>query len=175
MHACDLMDRQNLLNLSELIPNLRRHPRMQLLATGHVHRAALTLFAGVPTTMCPAPNHAVDLDLAGLREPSFKVEPPAFHLHSWFPGEGLGTVVTHQVPIGSFGGPHPFSDPMESCSRRRGAHRNGGLRGGWTAALQVDCIVENSSAIDPQGWWRRQPKPGEDAESIPVLHPLGGW
>lgn len=108
MHACDLMDRQNLLNLSELIPNLRRHPRMQLLATGPVHRAALTLFAGVPTTMCPAPNHAVDLDLAGLREPSFKVEPPAFHLHSWFPGEGLGTVVTHQVPIGSFGGPHPF-------------------------------------------------------------------
>jgi Icc protein len=102
------MDRQNLLNASEFASVLRRHPRVQLLATGHVHRAALTLFAGVPTTICPAPNHAVDLDLAGLREPSFKVEPPAFHLHSWFPGEGFGNVVTHQVPIGSFGGPHPF-------------------------------------------------------------------
>ena len=69
------------------------------------------MFAGVPTTICPAPNHAVDLDLAQLREPSFKVEPPAFHLHTWFPGEGFGSLVTHQVPIGTFDGPHPFFGP----------------------------------------------------------------
>ena len=105
------MDRQNLLNASDLAPIVRRHPRVQLIATGHVHRATLTMFAGVPTTICPAPNHAVDLDLAELRDPSFKVEPPAFHLHSWFPGEGFGTVVTHQVPIGTFDGPHPFFGP----------------------------------------------------------------
>ena len=102
------MDRQNLLNADELAPIVRRHPRVQLIATGHVHRATLTMFAGVPTTICPAPNHAVDLDLAELRQPSFKVEPPAFHLHTWFPGEGFGNVVTHQVPIGTFDGPHPF-------------------------------------------------------------------
>src|SRR4051812_18987596 len=102
------MDRQNLLNAGELAPIVQRHPRVQLIASGHIHRAALTMFAGVPTTICPAPNHAVDLDLAKLRVPSFKVEPPAFHLHSWFPGEGFGTVVTHQVPIGTFDGPHPF-------------------------------------------------------------------
>jgi Icc protein len=102
------MDRQNLLNASELEPIVRLHPRAQLIATGHVHRAVLTMFAGVPTTICPAPNHAVDLDIEHLREPSFKVEPPAFHLHSWFPGEGFGRVVTHHVPIGSFDGPHPF-------------------------------------------------------------------
>ena len=117
------MDRQNLLNADELAPIVRRHPRVrprlpplseprvQLIATGHVHRATLTMFAGVPTTICPAPNHAVDLDLAELREPSFRVEPPAFHLHSWFPGEGFGTVVTHQIPIGTFDGPHPFFGP----------------------------------------------------------------
>ena len=105
------MDRQNLLNAGEFAPIVRRHPRVQLIATGHIHRAALTMFAGVPTTICPAPNHAVDLDLAELREPSFKVEPPAFHLHTWFPGEGFGTVVTHQVPIGTFDGPHPFFGP----------------------------------------------------------------
>ena len=102
------MDRQNLHNASEFAPIVRRHPRVQLIATGHIHRAALTMFAGVPTTICPAPNHAVDLDLAKLRVPSFKVEPPAFHLHTWFPGEGFGSVVTHQVPIGAFDGPHPF-------------------------------------------------------------------
>ncbi|MDB5605261.1 MAG: phosphodiesterase [Bradyrhizobium sp.] len=105
------MDRQNLLNASELALIIARHPRVQLIAAGHVHRATLSMFAGVPTTICPAPNHAVDLDLAELREPSFRVEPPAFHLHSWFPGEGHGSVVTHQVPIGDFDRPHPFFGP----------------------------------------------------------------
>jgi Icc protein len=105
------MDRQNLLNAGELAPVIRRHSRVQLIAAGHVHRATLTMFAGVPTTICPATNHAVDLDLVQLREPSFKVEPPAFHLHAWFPGEGFGSVVTHQVPIGHFDGPHPFFGP----------------------------------------------------------------
>jgi len=105
------MDRQNLLNAAELAAIVSRYPRAQRIATGHVHRATLTTFAGVATTICPAPNHAVDLDLAELREPSFKVEPPAFHLHSWFPGEGFGNVVTHQIPIGHFDGPHPFFGP----------------------------------------------------------------
>src|SRR5665213_733490 len=102
------MDRQHLLNADELEPILRRHPRVQRFAAGHVHRATLTMFGGVAATICPAPNHAVDLDLQELREPSFKVEPPAFHLHSWFPGPGFGRVVTHQVPVGEFDGPHPF-------------------------------------------------------------------
>jgi 3',5'-cyclic-AMP phosphodiesterase len=105
------MDRQNLSNAAELAPIVRRHPRVQLIAAGHIHRATLTMFAGVPATICPAPNHAVDLDLDHLREPSFRVESPAFHLHSWFPGEGFGSVVTHQVPIGEFDGPHPFFGP----------------------------------------------------------------
>jgi len=105
------MDRQNLFNADALALIVRRHPRVRLVATGHVHRATLTMFAGVPTTICPAPNHAVDLDLAELREPSFRIEPPAFHLHTWFPGEGFGSLVTHQVPIGQFDGPHPFFGP----------------------------------------------------------------
>jgi Icc protein len=109
------MDRQNLGNAGELAAIIKRHPRVQLVATGHIHRAALTMFAGVPCTICPAPNHAVDLDLGHLREPSFKIEPPAFHLHTWFAGQGpdhgFGHVVTHQVPIGDFDGPHPFFGP----------------------------------------------------------------
>jgi 3',5'-cyclic-AMP phosphodiesterase len=105
------MDRQNLFDADALALIVRRHPRVRLIATGHVHRATLTMFAGVPTTICPAPNHAVDLDLAELREPSFRIEPPAFHLHAWFPGEGFGSLVTHQVPIGQFDGPHPFFGP----------------------------------------------------------------
>jgi Icc protein len=105
------MDRQNLCNASALAAIVGKHPRVKLLAAGHVHRAALTTFANVAATICPAPNHAVDLDLCELREPSFKVEPPAFHLHAWFPGDGFGHVVTHCVPIGRFDGPHPFFGP----------------------------------------------------------------
>lgn len=105
------MDRQNLLNAAELAPIIKRHPRVQLIAAGHVHRSTLTMFAGVMSTICPAPNHAVDLDLAELRAPSFKVEPPAFHLHTWCPGDGFGAVVTHHIPIGEFDGPHPFFGP----------------------------------------------------------------
>ncbi len=105
------MDRQNLRNAHELAAIVRRHPQVRHVACGHVHRATLTLFENRPCTICPAPNHAVDLDLAQLREPSFKVEPPALHIHAWFPGEGFGNLVIHQVPIGEFDGPHPFFGP----------------------------------------------------------------
>jgi Icc protein len=105
------MDRQNLLNAGELAAVISQHPRVKLVAAGHVHRAVLTTFANVAATICPAPNHAVDLDLGERREPSFKVEPPAFHLHAWFAGDGFGHVVTHCVPIGGFDGPHPFFGP----------------------------------------------------------------
>jgi 3',5'-cyclic AMP phosphodiesterase CpdA len=102
------MDVQDLFNADELAEIIRRHPRVRLVAAGHVHRAALTTFAGTAATICPAPNHAVDLDLGELRAPSFRVEPPAFHLHVWFPDGEDGHLVTHQVPIGEFDGPHPF-------------------------------------------------------------------
>jgi len=102
------MDVQNLRNAADLEALLRKHKRVRLAAAGHVHRAVTTSFAGIPATICPAPNHAVDLDLAALRAPSLKIEPPAFHLHAWFPD--TGALVTHLVPIGDFDGPHPFFD-----------------------------------------------------------------
>lgn len=105
------MDRQNLHNASGLAAVVGRHPRLGLVAAGHVHRAVVTSFAGRPATICPAPNHAVDLDLAQARVPSLRVEPPAFHLHAWIDQSGSGAVVTHWVPIGDFDGPHPFFDP----------------------------------------------------------------
>jgi len=105
------MDRQNLRNVSELAAIVRRHPRVQHIGCGHIHRSVMTMFAGVPCTICPTPNHAVDLDLDRLRQPSFTIEPAAFHLHVWSAGQGFGQVVTHQVPIGDFEGPHPFFGP----------------------------------------------------------------
>jgi len=102
------MDVQNLRNADALAGILHRHPRVRLVAAGHVHRAVLTAFAGIATAICPAPNHAVALDLGAGLPPSFKIEPPAFHLHAWFSGEGFGRMVTHWMPIGDFDGPYPF-------------------------------------------------------------------
>jgi 3',5'-cyclic-AMP phosphodiesterase len=104
------MDVQNLRNAGELADIVRRHRRTRLVAAGHVHRATLTSFAGVAATICPAANHAVALDLDARLPPSFMIEPPAFHLHVWLPGEEFGTIVTHWVPIGDFDGPHRFFD-----------------------------------------------------------------
>jgi len=102
------MDAQNLRKAEALAALVDRHPRVVLIAAGHVHRATLTTFAGRQATICPAPNHAVALDLDGHLPPSFVIEPPAFHLHVWSPGEGFGNIVTHTVPVGNFDGPHPF-------------------------------------------------------------------
>ena len=104
------MDRQNLRNAAALGALVARHKRVQLVAAGHVHRAVATSFGGRAATICPAPNHAVDLDLAAARVPSLTVEPPAFHLHAWFADDGYGRIVTHLVPIGTFAGPYPFFD-----------------------------------------------------------------
>jgi 3',5'-cyclic-AMP phosphodiesterase len=102
------MDVQNLRNADALAAALRSHDRARLVAAGHVHRATLTMFAGVAAATCPAPNHAVALDLDARLPPSFNVEPAAFHLHAWFPNGRFGSVVTHFVPIGEFDGPYPF-------------------------------------------------------------------
>jgi 3',5'-cyclic AMP phosphodiesterase CpdA len=104
------MDRQSLCNAADFAAVIERHERARLIAAGHVHRAVLSMFAGIPATICPAPNHAVALDLEARCPPSLMVEPPAFYVHTWFAGAGFGDVVTHLVPIGDFDGPHPFFD-----------------------------------------------------------------
>lgn len=102
------MDKDNLRNAAHLAAILRRHERARLVAAGHVHRAVVTIFAARSATICPAPNLAVALDLDQRLPPSFRIEPPAFHLHVWFADERFGNVVTHWIPIGDFGGPYPF-------------------------------------------------------------------
>jgi Icc protein len=108
-------DGMKLMNADALAALLKRHPRALLVAAGHVHRAAQTVFAGISATICPAGEQAVTLEFE-LRWPeAFRIEPPAFHLHAWLPGEGFGSVVTHVVPIGEFPGPYSYGGPTRAA------------------------------------------------------------
>jgi 3',5'-cyclic-AMP phosphodiesterase len=110
------MDAMNLQNAADLATILQRHPRGRMIACGHVHRAIHTQFADRAASICPAPNHAVALDLSPEPAPALIFEPPAMHLHAWLDGSDYGDVVTHLVPIGPFGGPRPF-DVADTESR----------------------------------------------------------
>ncbi len=100
------MDVQNLRDAPALEPILQRHPQVLGLVCGHVHRAVITRFGGVPASIGPAPAHAVSLALQPGATPSFHMEPPCLHLHR-FDG---GKLVTHTSFIGPYDGPYPFFD-----------------------------------------------------------------
>lgn len=101
-------DAIGLRNSDVLAALLRRHPRTRLVAAGHIHRAAQTVFAGISATICPAGEQAVTLEFEPRWPEVFRIEPPALHLHAWLPGEEFGSVVTHVVPVGDFPGPYSY-------------------------------------------------------------------
>src|SRR5262245_52523574 len=55
-------DAIRLRNADSLAAVLKRHPRVLLLAAGHVHRAAQSTFAGIAASICPAGEQAVTLE-----------------------------------------------------------------------------------------------------------------
>jgi Icc protein len=101
-------DAIRLRNADSLAAILKRHPRVLLVAAGHVHRAAQTVFAGTSASICPAGEQAVTLEFEPRWLEVFRIEPASLHLHAWLPGEGFGSVVTHVVPVGEFLGPYSY-------------------------------------------------------------------
>ncbi len=84
---------------------IARHPRVERVICGHVHRSIQARFAGTIASACPGTAHQVTLDLRPDGPASFRMEPPSFHLHAWIEGTGL---VTHQAFIAPTPGPYPF-------------------------------------------------------------------
>lgn len=85
---------------------LARHPQVERLLCGHVHRLMQLRFGG--TTLCTAPSTttAIALQLRADARSASYIEPPGMLLHHWRQGMGL---ITHYVPIGTFPGPYPFA------------------------------------------------------------------
>jgi 3',5'-cyclic AMP phosphodiesterase CpdA len=99
------MDRIGLEGSDALEKIIARHPQVERILCGHLHRPIQYRFAGTIASTCPSPAHQVALDLAPDAKSHFKMEPPGFQLHAW--REGMG-VVSHTAFIGDFAGPYPF-------------------------------------------------------------------
>jgi len=98
------MDRIGLLDDVAFGRLVQRHANIERVTCGHIHRSIQQRWRGTILSVAPGVAHHVVLDLEG-GPPGFVMEPPAFQLHLWLDGTGL---VTHQVPIGAFSGPHRF-------------------------------------------------------------------
>lgn len=83
-----------------------RHPQVERILCGHVHRTMQLRFGGTLLCTAPSTTTAIDLRLRPDARPASHVEPPALLLHHWREAAGL---VTHLVPIGTFPGPYPFA------------------------------------------------------------------
>jgi 3',5'-cyclic AMP phosphodiesterase CpdA len=104
------MDQIGLAGSDALARVIERHPQVERVLCGHLHRPIQFRFAGTIASTCPSPAHQVALDLAPDAASAFRMEPPAFQLHAWRQGVG---VVSHTAYIGDFAGPYPFLE--ESC------------------------------------------------------------
>ena len=101
------MDDQGLENAAGLEAVVRRHPQVERLLCGHLHRPIEARFAGTIACTAPSPAHQVALDLAEDAASRFVMEPPAYRLHAWTPQTG---VISHTAFVGDFGGPYPFHE-----------------------------------------------------------------
>lgn len=99
------MDKIGFTHPEKLEAVVRRHPQVERVLSGHLHRTIFKRFGGTIASTSPSPSHQVVLDLADDAASRFVMEPPGFQLHLW--REGVG-VVTHTAAIGEFAGPYPF-------------------------------------------------------------------
>ena len=104
------MDKIGLANPRALADVVRRHPQVERILCGHLHRSIQTRFGGTIASTCPGVAHQVVLDISPQAASQFVMEPPAFQLHLWDSESGL---VSHTAYVGKFDGPYPFYDGDE--------------------------------------------------------------
>lgn len=101
------MDREAFINGAALEEVISRHPQVERLLCGHLHRPMQQRFGGSISCTCPGTSHQIVLDLRRDAPAHFNLEPPGYLLHRWEPGQGL---VTHNGVFGNYPGPYPFYD-----------------------------------------------------------------
>lgn len=92
---------------AELEAIVARHPNVERVLCGHLHRSIDVRFGGTIASTSPAPAHQVALDLHPDAPSRWMLEPPGFRLCAL---DGAGRVVSHLAAAGEFEGPYPFHD-----------------------------------------------------------------
>jgi Icc protein len=93
------MDGQPLDGAFSFAAIVERHPNIERVLAGHVHRSTQARWAGTMASTCPSTAHQFVLDLNPGKRLDYALEPPGFQLHVWQKG---GPLVTHTVPIGQY-------------------------------------------------------------------------
>lgn len=104
----DFMDGHGLKGSDGFARVIARHPQVERVIAGHLHRSIQCRVGGTVASTCPSPAHQIHLDLRPDAPLGFAMEPPGYQLHVWYEGTGL---VTHTAVIGRFDGPFPFREP----------------------------------------------------------------
>lgn len=87
---------------------IKKHPQVERILCGHLHRPIYVRFAGTIALTAPSVAHQVALDILPQAQSQWVLEPPAYKLHVY--DDATGSVVTHTAHIGEFDGPYPFHD-----------------------------------------------------------------
>src|SRR6266404_5679035 len=100
------MDRAGLQNSAAFAAVVARHPQVERILCGHLHRAIDRRFAGTVAGTGPSTAHQLRLDLTAEAPLRFMFEPPGYQLHLWEAESGL---VTHTAVLDEWPGPAPSS------------------------------------------------------------------
>ena len=96
------MDGYGLANIAALADIVARHPQIERITCGHLHRPIDRRFAGTVAGTAPSTAHQAQLDLRPGARLHFRFEPPGYQLHLWEPETGL---VTHTAVLGDWSAP----------------------------------------------------------------------
>lgn len=109
----DWMDRVGLENREQEAEVVARHPQVQLVTSGHVHRPIQTRFGGTIAGCWPSTAVQIALALDGTPY-GYVDEPTAVVLHRWDGGEGLTSHLSY------VDGPEPWLPPWAEEAVRSG-------------------------------------------------------
>lgn len=90
------MDKYGFENPGALAAVIARHPQVERILCGHLHRSIDRRFAGTVAGTAPSTAHQIALNLLPDAPLRFRFEPPGYQLHLWREDSGL---VTHTAVI----------------------------------------------------------------------------
>jgi Icc protein len=98
-------DRNAMDGANEMDAVLRRHPQVELIACGHLHRSIQMRWGGTLVSVAPSAVVQRTLSLDNSLPQAYVDEPPGMAVYVWHPDTGP---ICHTSLIGDFGAPYPL-------------------------------------------------------------------